>query len=108
MLSSAGIDPVWFNYCMKGSQVTFLDDNGAPILLGNSIIEPLNANVPIARSSCVTCHAYASFGADGNPTAAIGDMLNKPSDSPIGNVDPRIMQGSASNDFIWGLLTGGK
>ena len=108
MLGSAGIDPVWFNYCMKGSQVTFLDDNGAPILLGNSIIEPLNANVPIARSSCLTCHAYASFGADGNPTAAIGDMLNKPSDSPIGNVDPRIMQGSASNDFIWGLLTGGK
>ena len=108
MLSSAGIDPVWSNYCMKGSQVTFIDDNGAPILLGNSIIEPLNANVPIARSSCVTCHAYASFGADGNPTTPIQDMLNKPSDSPIGNVDPTLMQGSVSNDFIWGLITGGK
>ncbi len=108
MLSSAGIDPVWLNYCMKGSQVTFIDDNGAPTLLGNSIIEPLNAKVPIKRSSCVTCHAYASFGADGRPTDTIFNILDKPSDSPIGNVDPRIMEGSASNDFIWGILMGNK
>jgi hypothetical protein len=108
MLKSAGIDPIWSNYCLKGTQVTFIDDNGAPILLGNSIIEPLNAGVPIARSSCVTCHGYASFGADGNPTAAISDMLNKPLESPTGNTDPRLMQGSVGNDFIWGLLTGGK
>ena len=108
MLRSAGIDPIWTDYCLKGTQVTFIDDNGAPILLGNSIIEPLNAGVPIARSSCVTCHGYASFGADGNPTAPISDILNKPLESPTGNVDPRLTQGSVSNDFIWGLITGGK
>jgi hypothetical protein len=108
ILGSAGIEPVWYNYCLKGTQVTFLDDNGVPILLGNSVIEPLNAGVPIARSSCVTCHAYASFGADGNPTAAVKDMLNKPLESPIGNVDPRLMQGSVGNDFLWGLVMGGK
>ena len=109
MLGSSGIDPVRFNYCLKGTQVTFLDDNGLPILLGNSVIEPLNAGVPIARSSCVTCHGYASFGADGNPTNDVQkDVLNVPLQSPIGNIDPRIMQNSVSNDFIWGLVTGGK
>lgn len=108
MLTSSGIDPVWFNYCLKGTQVTFIDDNGLPILLGNSVIEPLNAGVPIKQSSCVTCHGYASFGADGNPTQAILDVLNAPLQSPTGNIDPRLAQGSVGNDFIWGLLTGGK
>jgi hypothetical protein len=105
MLHSAGIDPVWLNYCLKGSQVTFLDDNGAPILLGNSVIEPLNAGVPIPRSSCVTCHAYASFNKDGAPNfPALGTALT----SPIGNVDPMLMQGFVGNDFLWGIVTGGK
>jgi hypothetical protein len=108
MLSSAGIDAVWSNYCLKGTQVTFLDVNGAPILLGNSVIEPLTAGAPIARSSCVTCHAYASFGADGNPTKVILDMLDKRTESPIGNVDLTQMKGSLSNDFMWGLLVGRK
>ncbi|HEY2229050.1 MAG TPA: hypothetical protein VGI22_15220 [Xanthobacteraceae bacterium] len=104
MLHSAGIDPVWLNYCLKGTQVTFLDDNGAPILLGNSVIEPLNAGVPIAQSSCVTCHGYASFGSDGKPNPVLDSLPQ----SPIGNVDPKEMQGFAGNDFIWGILTGGK
>ena len=109
MLRSAGIDAIWLNYCLKGTAVTFLDDDGMPILLGNSVIEPLNAGVPIAQSSCVTCHAYASFGADGKPTATIQkEILDKPLQSPIGNVDPRLMQGSLGNDFIWGLLAGDK
>jgi hypothetical protein len=108
MLSSAGIDPIWLNYCLKGTQVTFLDVNGAPILLGNSVIEPLTGGVPVARSSCVTCHAYASFGADGTPTKLILDILGKPTESPIGNVDTSLMQGSLGNDFMWGLLIGGK
>jgi hypothetical protein len=105
MLSSAGVDPVWLNYCLKGTQVTYLDDNGAPILLGNSVIEPLNAGVPIKVSSCVTCHAYASFDKDGKPNFA---PLQHPLQSPIGNVDPNLMKGFAGNDFIWGIVTGGK
>jgi hypothetical protein len=108
MLTSGGIDSTWSNYCLRGTQVTFVDENSAPTQLGNSVIEQLNAGVPIARSSCVTCHGYASFGADGNPTTSIQDILNKPLESPIGNVDPRLTQGSVGNDFIWGLITGGK
>jgi hypothetical protein len=106
MLSSAGIDPVWLNYCLKGTQVNYIDDNGAPVLLGNSVIEPLNAGVPIKRSSCVTCHGYASFDKDGKPNfPALGNPLM----SPIGNIDLTLLKGYVLNDFIWGPTTpGGK
>lgn len=100
MLNSSGIDPIWRHYCLKGTQVTFIDENGQPVLLGNSIIEPLNAGVPIEKSSCITCHGYASFDKNGQinifPLAA-------PLNSPIGNIDPSKTQGFVNNDFLWGI-----
>jgi hypothetical protein len=106
MLEGAGTDPVWQNYCLKGTQVTFLDDNGKPTLLGNSVIEPLNANVPILKSSCITCHGYASFGENGKINFfALLDAAN----SPTGNIDPSHMVDPANsknftaNDFMWGI-----
>ncbi len=106
MLESAGTDAVWQNYCLKGTQVTFLDDNGKPTLLGNSVIEPLNADVPILKSSCITCHGYASFGENGkiNFFALLDDA-----NSPTGNIDPSHMIDPANsknftaNDFMWGI-----
>jgi hypothetical protein len=95
MFTSAGLNPIWGNYCLKGSQVTFIDENGQPTLLGNSVIERINAGVPIAQSSCITCHAYASFDATGSPSAAF--TLN-----PIGNVDQAKLQNYLTNDFLWG------
>ena len=104
MLRNAGIDPIWKNYCLKGSQATFVDAAGNPLLLGNSVIEPLNAGIPIARSSCITCHAYASFDKHGEPnTFALASPLN----SPIGNVDPDKLKDSVQNDFIWGIAVPG-
>lgn len=101
MMENAGIAAVWRNYCMKGSQIAFVDAHGRATLLGNSIIEPLNAGIPIKVSSCITCHAYASFGADGKPNFyALQDKFH----SPTGNVDPQHMQNYQGNDFIWGLL----
>jgi hypothetical protein len=105
MLASSGIDPIWMNYCMKGTQVTFIDDNGQPILLGNSVIEPISADVPIQGSSCVTCHGYASFGADGNPTDGAFKGLGS---NPVGNIDTSLLKGSMSYDFLWGILIGDK
>jgi hypothetical protein len=106
MLESAGTDAVWQNYCLKGTQVTLLDENGKPTLLGNSVIEPLNANVPILKSSCITCHGYASFGENGKINFfALLDSAN----SPTGNIDPSHMIDPAnkknftSNDFMWGI-----
>jgi hypothetical protein len=95
LLQNAGTDSVWSNYCLKGSQVSFVK-GGEPILLGNSVIEPINANVPIKSSSCITCHGYASFDKTGTGNFA---MLGTPQ---VGNLDPGNMQGFSSYDFPWG------
>jgi hypothetical protein len=50
----------------------------------------------------VTCHGYASFDKDGKPNfAALGTT---PADSPIGNIDDKLLQGFTPNDFIWGPI----
>lgn len=101
MLDNAGTDPIWKNYCLKGSQVSFVSADGKDTLLGNSVIEPLNAGVPIAKSSCITCHGYASFDKNGRFNLfAVKDPLN----SPTGDIDKTKMNGYLSNDFIWGII----
>ena len=58
-------NPVWLNYCLKGSQVSFIEKAGRPKRLGNSVIDRINGHIPMAHSSCMTCHALASFGRSG-------------------------------------------
>jgi hypothetical protein len=101
MLNNAGINPVWQNYCLKGSEITFLQKNGKPSLLGDSVIERMNANNPVARSSCITCHAYASFDKNGN-FGLIFFTAKAP--QPIGNVDKAKLKGYSQNDFLWGIV----
>jgi hypothetical protein len=103
LMTSGGLDDVWDNYCLKGSQVTFVRAAAGaaapePTLLGNSVIERINAGVPIPHSSCITCHSYASFNDKGQPNV-------KPlQTNPIGAPDPSSMQGFVSADFMWGIL----
>ena len=100
LLDNAGIDPVWRNYCLKGSQIDFLDAADKPTILGNSVIERINAGVVIPNSSCITCHAYASF----NKSGAINTFIfRKP--EPKGLVQPERMVNFLGNDFIWGIST---
>jgi hypothetical protein len=98
MFANAGSAPVWQNYCLKGSQITFVQAGGTPVLLGNSVIERINAGVPVLQSSCITCHAYASFnlGGVGNSGAAGSNF--------IGAFDATKLQGWATYDFVWGVL----
>ncbi|GLQ82765.1 hypothetical protein GCM10007881_62880 [Mesorhizobium huakuii] len=96
MFENSGIGAVWQRYCLKGTQVTFTDDSGNPTLLGNSVIEPLDAAVPMNRSSCISCHGYASFNANGGANSSVLD------DNLIGEIDKERMKGYLSNDFIWG------
>lgn len=99
LLQAAGLSQVWNHYCLKGSQVTFVQSDGTtPVLLGNSVIEAITADVPIAQSSCQSCHATASFDKNGSPN------FNALGTSPIGNVNPALMNGYKSADFIWGIL----
>jgi len=98
MMANAGLSPVWQNYCLKGAEIDFIQAGGKPQLLGNSVIERIDAKIPIARSSCITCHAYAAFNREGKP-----GLLNFTNSNPIGKVDEDRLKGYVRNDFIWGI-----
>jgi hypothetical protein len=69
--------------------------DGKNIILGNSVIERINAGVPVLQSSCITCHAYASFDSTGNTGGP-------PSPPAVGPVNQQLLNGLKTNDFIWG------
>jgi len=94
MMKNAGIGGEWRHYCMKGTQVTFVNADGTPSLLGNSVIERIAAGVPILKSSCITCHATAAFKANGQANAVR---------EVIGPFDPNSLDGMIQNDFVWGI-----
>jgi hypothetical protein len=107
LLSNAGLDPVWSHYCLKGSQTTYMTSYPisrkikvpVPSLLGNSVIEAINAGVPIAQSSCISCHAYASFNAAGYSNPALQtNPRGVPNQAQIGGA------GYTQSDFIWGII----
>ena len=52
----------WEHYRLKGTQTSFVDARGVPIVLGNEVIESGFAEV----SSCMTCHALAGGDEQGN------------------------------------------
>jgi hypothetical protein len=102
--TKAGLSAVWSNYCLKGTQIDYVSTQaatkGQPLLDGDSVIERITADVPINQSSCITCHAYATFGKDGCVFFASNPGLGSP--GPIGNPTPQT--GQKSYDFVWGLI----
>lgn len=62
LFADQGLDPaVWGNYRLDGTQTSWVDPFGRPIVLANSVIE----TGVTARSSCMTCHVRASLGEEG-------------------------------------------
>ena len=95
MFARAGLDVVWLNYCLKGSQVDFTGKDGRPKLLGNSVIDRINGHIPMEHSSCMTCHALASFNRSGNANGAL-------TDNAIGDVDQARLRDYLLDGFVWG------
>ena len=96
MLANVGLNPVWLNYCLKGSQVAFTDKSGRPKLLGNSVIDRINGHIPMAHSSCLSCHALAAFDGSGEANPAFAD-------NPIGDVDWARLRDYVTSGFVWGV-----
>ncbi len=93
MMSAGKLAPQFANYCMTGTQTSY-GSAANPTLLGSPIIEPLNANVPLAQSSCISCHYNAAFNQTGTPNFA-----------HIGGIGPqKLAPGFKQYDFMWGLL----
>ena len=92
----------WQNYCLKASQIDFVSTQtatvGQPVLDGDSVVEGILANVPIAQSSCITCHAYAAFNSQGQICIQNSGLAG----NQIGAYSPQT--GQKQYDFVWGLL----
>ena len=91
------IDPIWNNYCLKGTQTDFTA-GGAPTVLANSVIERMNKGVAVPDTSCITCHAYASFDGHGTPNYAVLPQ------HPTGAVNPALLAGYKTHDYLWSVL----
>ena len=101
LMAAADLSPVWGNYCLKSTQVDYYAADGTPYVLGNAVIERIVGNGTVAASSCIACHAYASFGADGAPTAAAKHALPF---NPTGKPIPEVLADALQFDFMWGVI----
>lgn len=99
-MAREGVSPVWENYCLKSTQVNFVSDSGKPTILTNSVTERIAVDGELI-GSCITCHAYASFGSAGTVTEAGNAMLTY---NPVGKVFPSALEGTKTYDFMWGVL----
>jgi hypothetical protein len=118
LLSAGNIEPVYANYCLKGSQADFVDNVGLDIRVGNSVTE----DGFVGTASCMTCHGRSVFDKNGKPTSTAG-FLSFNSNGPVGplgpllpawfwsfNSPPPIFEGKAgltplatSADFVWSV-----
>jgi hypothetical protein len=90
MMSGAGLPAVFANYCLKGAQTEWTDNNGLAIRVANSVTEYTFAQL----GSCMTCHGMANFDENGKPTTNAGFDPN----AHIGPIDPK---------YYWNLAGGG-
>ncbi len=101
LIAKAKLSPVWENYCLKSTEVDFTAEDGTPYVLGNSVIEGIVGNGTVAASSCISCHYYASFGAQGKPLpSAMAILPFNPTGKPI----PGVLAGAHQFAFMWGLV----
>lgn len=97
LFKANNLGAVWNNYCLKETQTAFTN-NAQPLLAiidGNSVSERMNAGVPIAQASCISCHQAAAFDTSAGFNPAVGSNV-------IGNyTNP---PGYKTYDFVWGFL----
>ena len=113
MFAAAQWDKAFENYCLKGSQVDFIDNTGLAVRLGNSVTEAGFVN----QSSCMSCHGRANITADGESTTTAGFDANG---APMGPIQPNwywsfsatppiyegmpgVTQVASSVDFVWSI-----
>jgi len=80
LMTQANLAPEWKNYRLDGVQIDFLDADGKPTRLGNSIIEGDNAGNPAKMkvSSCITCRDLSTLAPAGHPPTRISPSVPRP------------------------------
>lgn len=83
LMTQANLAPEFMNYRLDGVQTDFTTANGAPTLLGNSVIEGENVGMKKNTASCITCHSESAIQKTGtdnirNLTAKVGPAFKVP------------------------------
>lgn len=99
LMEAGGLDSsVWRHYRLDGTQTDYTDRDGAPVVLGNSIIEAGFT----AASSCRTCHVRATIG-EGATRLSFEPLVGSPDPSwfvtPSHPPTPRYLR----LDYAWSL-----
>lgn len=97
LMQQANLAPEWSNYRLDGVQIHFVEPNGKPTLMGNSIIEGENVGTPLDQSSCISCHAVSSIKSDGT------DGITLLNTNPVGKPAPLPSKDWVRRDFVWSL-----
>ena len=100
LMTQANLASEWQNYRLDGVQTDFLNSDGSPNLLGNSVIEGENAGVPLAQSSCISCHAISSVKSDGTDGFT---LLIAEKGFPTGTPAPLPSSDWIARDFVWSM-----
>ena len=100
LMTQAKLANEWTNYRLDGVQTDFLNSDGSPNLLGNSVIEGENAGVPLTQSSCISCHAISSVKSDGTDGLT---LLAAQSGFPTGTPAPLPSSDWIARDFVWSM-----
>jgi len=95
LMTQANLAPEFLNYRLDGVQTDFTTVNGAPTLLGNSVIEGENVGMKKNTASCITCHSESAIQKTG--TDNIRNLTDKV--GPQFKVPP----GWIARDFVWSM-----
>ena len=98
LMNAARLAPEWKNYRLDGAQIRFVDSDGKPTLMGNSIIEGENVGMNLKQSSCISCHALSSVKKDGTDGITL-----LPNNNPVGEPEPLPSHDWIRRDFVWSL-----
>ncbi|MCX7552358.1 hypothetical protein OS175_00585 [Marinicella sp. S1101] len=101
----------WQSYRLKGTQTSYYNNDGTPVILGASVTEGGFVNT----ASCMSCHVQAGANAEGPNGNTVGGIQQLSLDG-IGKVtngapekavffQPGTTQlNTARSDFVWGVL----
>lgn len=94
--------PEWFNYRLDGVQTDYVDKQGNPTLLGNSVTEAESVGLALNQASCISCHNLSSVTAQG--AEGIAQLAGTPPICPIGLPNqwpPPLGSPYIRRDFVW-------
>ena len=97
LMDSKGVDEVFQNYRLVGTQTDFTDATGNPTLMSNTITE----QDQLQTGSCITCHARAAVDSTGATLSVISDTAQE-REPPTGDAFVTD-NGTPDPDWFWDL-----